>query len=141
MSDEQQRQRRWRLILGSGAADSIAVRLSGQEAQIDAALGALYDQGQGEGGSPAERQAGLGGSAPRVARWLGDIREYFPSSVVRVLQQDAIERLNLQRLLLEPEILQTVEADVHLVATLMSLRHLAPTQARDDAPGGKRGCR
>lgn len=48
-----------------------------------------------------------------------------------MLQQDAIERLNLQRLLLEPEILQTVEADVHLVATLMSLRHLAPTQARE----------
>jgi Mg-chelatase subunit ChlD len=33
--------------------------------------------------------------------------------------------------LLQPEILQSVEADVHLVATLMSLRHLAPTQARE----------
>lgn len=128
---EQQRQRRWRLILGSGAADGINVRLGGQDARLDEALGALYDQGQGESDGQAERRAGLGGSAPRVARWLGDIREYFPSSVVRVLQQDAIERLNLQRLLLEPEILQAVEADVHLVATLMSLRHLAPTQARE----------
>lgn len=129
--DEQQRQRRWRLVLGSGAADGISLRLSGQDARLDEALGALYDQGQGEGEGQTERSAGLGGSAPRVARWLGDIREYFPSSVVRVLQQDAIERLNLQRLLLEPEILQSVEADVHLVATLMSLRHLAPTQARE----------
>jgi len=129
--DEQQRQRRWRLVLGSGAADGMSLRLSGQDARLDEALGALYDQGQGEGEGQTERSAGLGGSAPRVARWLGDIREYFPSSVVRVLQQDAIERLNLQRLLLEPEILQSVEADVHLVATLMSLRHLAPTQARE----------
>lgn len=109
----------------------MSLRLSGQDARLDEALGALYDQGQGEGEGQTERSAGLGGSAPRVARWLGDIREYFPSSVVRVLQQDAIERLNLQRLLLEPEILQSVEADVHLVATLMSLRHLAPTQARE----------
>ena len=87
MSNEQQRQRRWRLILGSGAADGINLRLSGQDAHMDEALGALYDQ---EGEGQKERSAGLGGSAPRVARWLGDIREYFPSSVVRVLQQDAI---------------------------------------------------
>lgn len=131
MSNEQQRQRRWRLILGSGAADGMNLRLTGQDAQMDEALGALYDQSREEGETQTTRSAGLGGSAPRVARWLGDIREYFPSAVVRVLQQDAIERLNLQRLLLEPEILQAVEADVHLVATLMSLRHLAPTQARE----------
>lgn len=128
---EEQRQRRWRLILGSGAADSIHIRLSSQEARLDEALGALYDQEQSAEQGKSERSAGLGGSAPRVARWLGDIRAYFPSSVVRVLQQDAIERLNLQRLLLEPEILQSVEADVHLVATLMSLRHLAPTHTRE----------
>jgi len=130
---EQERQRRWRLILGSGAADGLNLRLNGQDARLDEALGALYDQGQGQGedDAPANRRGGLGGSAPRVARWLGDIREYFPSSVVRVLQQDAIERLNLKHLLLEPEILQSVEADVHLVATLMSLRHLAPAKARE----------
>jgi len=60
-----------------------------------------------------------------VTRRLGDIRQYFPASVVRVvIQQDAIERLNLRQLLLEPELLETVEADIHLVATLISVKNV-----------------
>ncbi len=128
--DEQERQRRWRLVLGGGQADGVGTALSDRDAQIDAALGVLYDQGVQGDGNTKERSAGLEGSAPRVARWLGDIREYFSSSTVRVLQQDAIERLNLRQLLLEPEILQSITADVHLVATLMSLRTLAPDHAK-----------
>ncbi|GAA0432551.1 VWA domain-containing protein [Acrocarpospora corrugata] len=94
-----------------------------------AALAALYDQGE-SGGS---RSAGLGSSAPKVTRWLGDIRTYFPSSVVQVMQKDAIERLNLSRLLLEPEMLDAVEPDVHLVGTLLSLNRVMPEQARESA--------
>ena len=55
------------------------------------------------------RSAGLGASAPSVARWLGDIRTYFPSTVVQVMQKDAIDRLGLAQLLLEPELLDAVE--------------------------------
>lgn len=128
--NETERQRRWRLVLGGGGADGIQCALQGQDGAIDRALGALYNAEGLEGDTTSQRSAGLEGSAPRVARWLGDIREYFPSAVVRVLQQDAIERLNLRQLLLEPEILQAVTADVHLVATLMSLRNLAPDQAK-----------
>lgn len=128
--NETERQRRWRLVLGGGGADGIGCGLQGQDAAIDRALGALYNAEGVDGEGAPQRGAGLEGSAPRVARWLGDIREYFPSSVVRVLQQDAIERLNLRQLLLEPEILQAVTADVHLVATLMSLRNLAPDHAK-----------
>ena len=74
------------------------------------------------GGEPAaQRSAGLGASAPRVARWLGDIRQLLPEHVVQVMQRDAIERLDLTRLLLEPEMLDAVEPDVHLVGTLLSL--------------------
>ena len=73
-----------------------------------------------------ERSGGLGASAPRVARWLGDIRSYFPSTVVQVMQKDAVERLNLTRLLLEPEMLEAVEPDVHLVGTLLSLNRVMP---------------
>ncbi len=70
------------------------------------------------------RTAGLAASAPRVARWLGDIRTYFPTSVVQVMQRDAIDRLNLTSMLLEPELLDSVQPDVHLVSTLVSLNHL-----------------
>ncbi|MEV4460750.1 VWA domain-containing protein [Microbispora sp. NPDC049633] len=122
MDGEDERLRRWRLVLG-GAAEGT---LEGADARMDAALAALYDEQD-------RRGAGLGVSAPRVARWLGDIREYFPAGVVRVMQKDAIERLDLTRLLLEPEMLEAVEPDVHLVGTLLSLGRLMPERARESA--------
>ncbi|HYZ30078.1 MAG TPA: VWA domain-containing protein [Thermoleophilaceae bacterium] len=125
MSD--QRLTRWRLLLG-GADDSTGVSLSGREAQIDNALDALYDQPRG-----GPRGAGLDPSAPSVARWLGDIREYFPSSVVSVMQKDAIDRLDLHQLMLEPELLEAVEPDVNLVGTLLSLNRVIPAKTRDTA--------
>jgi Mg-chelatase subunit ChlD len=123
-TDQQERARRWRLILGGGANDGIGLPLSGVELGMDRTLEALYD---------SDRQGGLGGSAPNVARWLGDIREYFPTSVVRVLQSDALDRLNLQQMLFEPEMLAAVEPDLNLVTTLMSLRSLIPSRTKETA--------
>jgi hypothetical protein len=59
--------------------------------------------------------------------------EYFPSTVVQVMQADAIERLDLTRLLLEPEMLEAVEPDVHLVGTLLSLNRVMPAKTKDAA--------
>lgn len=95
---------------------------------MDAALEALYRDDGGEKG-----RGSLGASAPNVARWLGDIRSYFPSDVVRVMQKDALERLNLQQMLLEPEMLAAAEPDVHLVATLLSLSRVIPSRTKDTA--------
>ena len=128
-----ERLRRWRLVLG-GADDGIRVPLNSFDARIDSALGALYDSQEGPGRQgTGQRQGDLGASAPRVARWLGDIRAFFPVSVVQVMQKDAIERLGLTRLLLEPEMLDAVEPDVHLVGTLLSLSRVIPEQARESA--------
>src|SRR5262249_43462078 len=110
----EERLQRWRLLLGGDAADGTGQTLSGRWSQMDQALAALYEKRE-------DRRGGLSASAPHAARWLGDIREYFSSSVVRVMQKDAIERLGMQRLLLEPEMLQAVEPDINLVTTLMSL--------------------
>jgi Mg-chelatase subunit ChlD len=129
MSD---RERRWRLVLG-GAAEDLG-GLGGADAGMDAALAALYEPGsEGARGERGPRSGGLESSAPRVARWLGDIRTYFPSTVVRVMQTDAIERLNLKRLLLEPEVLEAVEPDVHLVSTLLALNSVLPEETRQTA--------
>jgi len=127
---EAERLRRWRLVLG-GADDGTGQRLSGDDLRIDAALGAVYDAAPS--GRSGRRQGGLGSSTPAVSRWLGDIRRYFPSPVVQVLQRDAIERLHLQRLLLEPEMLAAVQPDVHLVATILELSKLLPDTARATA--------
>ena len=136
--DEPGRQKRWRMLLGQAAGES---PLSPAEAAMDAALAAIYDSENGDGGTGGrpgggqsrQRGAGLGASAPRVARWLGDIRTYFPSSVVQVMQRDAVERLNLTQLLLEPELLEAVEPNVALAGTLLSLNSVMPETTKATA--------
>ena len=68
-----------------------------------------------------------------MARWLGDIRQYFPSTVVQVMQRDAVDRLGLTRMLLEPELLGAVEPDVHLVGTLLALNEVLPEETKQTA--------
>ncbi|GEB48865.1 VWA domain-containing protein [Streptomyces cacaoi] len=139
---EAERLRRWRLVLGGGPADGTGCTLSGADDGMDRTLEAVYGGGRGgragaggAGGGPGggRRGAGLGGSAPQVSRWLGDIRTYFPSSVVQVMQRDAIDRLGLASLLLEPEMLEAVEPDVHLVGTLLSLNRAMPESSKETA--------
>ena len=126
-----ERLRRWRLVLGGGPADGTGCTLGKEDAAMDVALSALY--GDSEEGKPRSRKGGLGASAPNVARWLGDIRKYFPSSVVQVMQQDALEKFNLRQLLLEPEMLQTVQPDVKLVASLISMSSVIPEHTKETA--------
>lgn len=124
-TSEAERLRRWRLVLGdTPQGEGTGVDLVGRDLEMDRTLNAVYGQ---------QRTSGLGGSAPRVARWLGDIRTYFPTSVVQVMQRDAIDRLGLTTLLAEPEMLEAVEADVHLVGTLLSLGRAMPEASKESA--------
>lgn len=116
--------KRWRLILGGNEADGTGVALTVEEQRLDRSLEAVYDGGL---------RGGLGASAPKVSRWLGDIREFFPQTVVQVIQRDAIKRLHIDSLLTEKEMLATVVPDVHLVATLMSLGRAIPEKNKDVA--------
>ncbi|MGW1343949.1 VWA domain-containing protein [Kribbella sp. NPDC002412] len=131
MTDDE-RMRRWRLVLGGEADDELGTTLSAEDRSVDAAMAALYDTTPGESGG-TQRAAGLGSSAPRVARWLGDIRRYFPSTVVQVMQRDAVERLGITRMLMEPELLGAVEPDVHLVSTLLALNEVMPEETKQTA--------
>jgi hypothetical protein len=131
---EAERLRRWRLVLGGGEAEGTGAPLSGDDVGIDRALGAIYDLGErstrGRGGG---RSGGLTRSAPSVARWLGDVRRYFSTPMVQVLQRDAVERLDLRQLLFEPELLDSLEPDVHLVSLLVELNRLLPEETRATA--------
>jgi hypothetical protein len=143
---------RWRLVLGGQEADGITAagtRPGSAGAEDGAGSGDLGEPGAGGGVelTPEDRArdealrqlyetrrgAGLGGSAPRVARWLGDIRRYFPSPVVRVMQADAMERLGLRQLLLEPEMMHQVQPDIGLVTTLVGLGPVIPERSRATA--------
>ncbi len=125
---------------GQGAGASGAQPgLAGDDARVDAALGALYDRDEnGDRGSAGKRRGGkraggLGRSKPGVVRWLGDIRTYFPTPMVQIMQRDAIERLDLKQLLLEPELLQSVEPDIHMVTLLVELNSMLPDETRATA--------
>jgi uncharacterized protein with von Willebrand factor type A (vWA) domain len=120
---------RWRMVLGRTPEDdnestAEAMGLSSEEQGMDRTLEALYQ---------SDRKGNLGKSSPNINRWLGDIRRYFPKSVVQIMQRDALERLGLKQLLLEPELLATLETDVHLVGTLLSLKDFLPAKTHETA--------
>jgi hypothetical protein len=129
--------RRWRLILGQDAQAPLdglgGCALASGDAEMDAALAAIYDEVPEEEDAPKQRSAGLGASAPRLAKWLGDIRTYFKEDVVSVIQSDAIERKGLTQLLFEPETLKSVQPNVQLVGTLMSLKGRIPERTKETA--------
>ncbi len=132
---EQERLRRWRLILGGKKADNLCPNLSETDQNIDNVLASLYGscEDDGDGKSRASKKGGLGNSSPKIARWLGDIRTYFPKSVVKVMQKDAFEKLNLTQMLMEPEMLEGIEPDVNLVAQLLSLSSIMPEKTKETA--------
>jgi Mg-chelatase subunit ChlD len=128
-----ERARRWRLVLGGQIDPKMQQPLDADDAEMDDALAALYDALPQDETGARERSPGLESSAPELTRWLGDIRRFFPASVVKVMQRDALDRFGLQRLLLEPELMQAVEPDMHLVATLVQLESVMPARSKETA--------
>ncbi|MEV5028128.1 VWA domain-containing protein [Paenibacillus sp. LPE1-1-1.1] len=145
MSDNEQFEqlKRWRLILGQAANDRLSDMAGGrglldeEQSLMDEALAAIYDDTTSESadiqGKNAARSAGLGASSPKLAKWLGDVRSFFPSDIVSVIQADAIERKGLTQLLFEPETLSQVKPDIRMVATLIALKGRIPEKTKDTA--------
>ncbi len=139
------RYQRWRLILGKRVDEQMSgMRAAGgcsdpmmnrEMVEMDDALGALYDQEDGQDGNKksSKRSAGLGAGGGRLAKWLGDVRKYFDQDQVVLIQQDAIERKGLKQLLFEPETLSQVTPSVEMVGTLLSLRNMIPEKAKETA--------
>lgn len=129
--------RRWRMVLGNPNADGTGVQLDADDKGIDAALGALYEfehTGKFDYSPERDRKGSGGKGSLSVAKWLGDIRKYFPQSVVKILQNDALKQPELQRkLMFEPEILEQATPDVHLVASLLELKKYIPAKTKQTA--------
>src|SRR5262249_38077756 len=150
---------RWRLLLGKTAEEDLRqmgckagllapgqAGLGGDLAALDEAMEMAYPcEGEGSDSHELSKEEweaptrgrkhayARGRSMPRVARWLDDIRKFFPTDVVALLQKDAIERRGLKELLFEPETLAQVEPSMDLVGTLLSLKNLVPDRAKDAA--------
>lgn len=125
--------KRWRLVLGNDARGMENVELSAEMSTMDQALAAIYGGDQGDEGGSSQRSAGKGKSMPNLAKWLTDVRTFFPEDVVSVIQTDAIERKGLTKLLFEPETLKNVKPDINMVSTLMSLKGQIPEKSKETA--------
>jgi len=133
---------KWRLILGNKELDGTECELEGSDLQRDMALDALYEYEErgyfnyyeDKKGGVVQRMGGSGKSNPSIARWLGDIQNYFPKRVVDIMQEDAMSHQELKnKMMLEPEILQKAEPTVNLVASLMELGKLIPSKTKETA--------
>ncbi len=118
--------KRWRLILGQAVEKNFSghYSLTAEEQIMDEALSAIYDD---------SHQGGLEKSSITLTKWLGDVRTFFPTDVVSVIQNDAIERKGLTQLLFEPEMLSSVKPSIEMVATLISLKGKIPEKTKDSA--------
>jgi hypothetical protein len=137
---------RWRLILGKRVEDQMSQgrcaagmckpgdgTLSREMMEMDGALGAIYDVEETQPEEKGKRGAGLGSSKPKISTWLGDVRKYFTSDVVAVIQKDAIEKKGWDQLLFEPESLSQLTPSVELVGTLLSMKGMIPDKTKETA--------
>ncbi len=125
---------RWRLILGNETQENFdqmgMTTLSKEQLLMDSALAEIYGNGEqcGFGGG-----GGNGKSAPKISKWLGDIRSLFDPDMVAIVQNDAIERKGLKQLLLEPELLENLEPDLNMASTLLMLKDQIPKKSKESA--------
>ena len=129
---EDARERRWRLAIGADDETSSALSVA-EEPGVSAALDALYGNGSGDtAGDPARGAAGSGLGAARLAL----ARRHPRILPLAGRAGDPERRLRAARpeaMLMEPEFLATLEADVHLVADLIALRAAMPAKAKETA--------
>jgi hypothetical protein len=136
---------RWRLVLGKSAEECLQEMggcagrpiLQGDQCELDEALEAIYsgdELGQDDWSDGTGRHGAVKGRTfPKVAKWLDQIRNFFPQDVVVVIQKDAIERRGLKQLLFEPEIMANIEPSLDLAATVLAMKNMVPEKAKSAA--------
>lgn len=139
--DTRERIKRWRLILGEESEKRLlkmtpdGLGLSGDQQLMDQALAAIYhgESEAGFGDSVSGKMGGKGPSRLQVSRWLGDVRTLFDKDLVKVIQSDAMERCGLKELLMEPEMLESLEPDIGLASALLALKDQIPKGSKESA--------
>lgn len=136
MNDTQELQR-WRLILGQESENRLSSMnmpaLSEEQSLMDSALAAIYNRSEngGFGSSGSGKGGGHGPSNPQISRWLGDVRTLFDKEIVKIIQNDAVNRCGLKQLIFEPELLENTEPDINLASTILTLKDMIPKRSKD----------
>lgn len=136
MHDRDEALSRWRLILGRTAEEQsphFSLRPDAFQEMLpqgvgpqdlDRALEFVYD---------SARSGGTGDPTPYIPQWLEQIRTLFDADTLMMIQKDAFERRGLTQMLLQPELLQRLEPNIHLVSTLLALRDQMPDEVKQTA--------
>jgi hypothetical protein len=133
--DDDERRARWRLILG--AAGDTGATLDPASAQRDRLLDFLYEREYGprrnvRGKRTSQRSAetsnrgrgSLGDSQLTVPDWINGIHELFPRRTVERLEEDALERYQLEEIVTRPDVLQRATPNPTLLKAVLRTRHL-----------------
>lgn len=123
--------KRWRLILGQYADEHLNANdnLGLYDKQIDQALDYLYQHEYRSRGLLTEnkndsesRRGGNQSSAYNTVNWLRKSRKLFPKSTFERMQNQAIERYQLEGILNDPNAIKELQPNFNSVRLLMSLR-------------------
>ncbi len=133
--EQTQELQRWRLILGQESDKRLSgmkmPALSEEQDLMDKALAAIYNKSDQGGFGNGGAGAGHGPSNPQISRWLGDVRTLFDKDLVKVIQNDAMNRCGLKQLIFEPELLENTEPDINLASTILTLKEMIPKRSKD----------
>ncbi|MDE7230344.1 MAG: VWA domain-containing protein [Oscillospiraceae bacterium] len=133
--EQTQELQRWRLILGQDSDDRFSKMnmpaLSEEQDLMDKALAAIYNKSDSGGFGSGGKGGGHGPSNPQISRWLGDVRTLFDKELVKVIQNDAMNRCGLKQLIFEPELLENIEPDIGLASTILTLKEMIPKRSKD----------
>ncbi|GLY92805.1 VWA domain-containing protein [Actinoplanes sp. NBRC 103695] len=120
---------RWRLVLGKPA--SAMGPLGADGAARDAALDWLYGRDEDhdrrdvrQGAATTGREGGDGPSLLTTVDWLHDINRLFPRETIERLQRDAVERYEINDIVTDPAVLETIEPNPSLLRAVLQTKHL-----------------
>lgn len=130
MSDEH-RKARWRLVMGPGS-EQLCGGLSGEDQARDACLSYLYNREYGAGrnvrSADGQGSGGLEDSSLTVPDWINQVHELFPKTTIQRLEQDALERYQLDEMVTNAEVLARAQPNQTLLKAVLRTKHLMNKQ-------------
>lgn len=117
------RRARWRLVMGPGAEQACG-GLAGEDAQRDACLNYLYNREYGEDRNVRGNRGGLGESQLTTPEWINQVHELFPKRTIERLEKDALERYQLEEMVVDPEVLARAQPNATLLKAVLRTKHL-----------------
>lgn len=132
---DQKMLRRWRLILGRYAEQSMdRAVMSDRDRLMEQSLDYLYSreyEGRGMMRAPAGSGGSLDDSAVTAIDWLQRTRKLFPQEVFERIQHHAVDKYQMTELLKDPAVLRSLEPNQALARTLLGLRGRLSAEVRD----------